>query len=76
MKTPGVGDRLLLGPSIVEIHSRKSKCMTKNNNSQRMIANAATKMQNDGDLLIPVILTENVRSRESKRENTKNNDNK
>ena len=42
-KVPNVSDPLILGPSIVDVHSHKSKCTTKNKDSLITIANAVTK---------------------------------
>ena len=75
-KAPNIRDPLILGFLIVDVCSRESKHTTKNKDSSTMITNAATKKQNDGDLLIPVALTESIRSRKSERANTKNDNHK
>lgn len=75
-KAPNNSDSFILGFSKVSICSCKSKCITRNKNSLIIIANATIKNQNNSDPLIPVALTESIRSCKNKPTNTKNNDNK
>ncbi len=75
-KVPNLSDPLILSPSIVDVHSCKSKRTTRNKDSPMTTMSAATKKQNDTDTLIPVASTENVCSHESECANIENNNNK
>lgn len=75
-KAPNNSDFFIFGFSTVGIHNCQSKRITKNKNSPITIANAATKKLNNSNPLIPIVLTESIRSCKSKSANTKNKDNK
>lgn len=75
-KAPNVSDLLILGPSTLDVCSRKSKRTTRNKDSLILTTNIATKKQNKSDLLIPFVSTEIVSSYKSESTNTKNINNK
>lgn len=56
-KALNVSDSFIFSPLIVDVHSSKSKCMTKNKHNLTTTANAVTKKQNNINLLIPVTST-------------------
>lgn len=70
-----VTNPLIFDPSIINIYSRKNKHITRNKNNLMMIVSITTKKQNNSNLFIPVASIESIYSCESKRINTKNNNN-
>lgn len=76
IKVPNGNNSLILGPSIVGVHSYKSMCIIRNKDNLTTTTNIATKKQNDSDILFLVAPIESICICESKRINTKNNNNK
>lgn len=75
-KAPNISDLFIFCLSIINIHSCKSKCTTKNKDSPIATINTTTKKQNDSNLFILVVSIKSVDSCDYKHANTKNNDNK
>lgn len=76
IKAPNVSDLLIFCLSTINIHSCKSKCMTRNKVCLIATVNATTKKQNNSDLFILVMSIKSVDSCDNKNANTENDNNK